>query len=104
VSRRPGLDRGADRPFMAYTRAVSTAAWELVFMMLVLKLPIAYLCAVVWWAIRAEPEQFEHAALVPANEPDPGGEPCPWRRPSPRPRGPVRARVRRARRARVGAL
>jgi hypothetical protein len=86
---------------MAYTRAVSTAAWELVFMMLVLKLPIVYLCAVVWWAIRAEPEQFEHAALVPAND-DPDGEPCPWRRPAPRPRGPVRGRAHRARRARVG--
>jgi hypothetical protein len=89
---------------MAYTRAVSTAAWELVFMMLVLKLPIAYLCAVVWWAIRAEPEQFEHSALVPATA-DPDGEPCPWRRPSPkprRPREPVRGRARRARRAGVG--
>jgi hypothetical protein len=85
---------------MAYTRAVSTAAWELVFMMLVLKLPIVYLCAVVWWAIRAEPKQFEHAALVPAND-DPDGEPCPWRRPAPRPRGPVRGRTHRARR-RVG--
>ncbi|MFI4944292.1 MAG: hypothetical protein ACHP85_13575 [Burkholderiales bacterium] len=29
---------------------------ELVFMMLILKLPILYLGAVCWWAIRAEPQ------------------------------------------------
>jgi hypothetical protein len=31
------------------------AAWEAIFMLLVLKIPLIYLCAVVWWAIRAEP-------------------------------------------------
>src|SRR5262249_8506569 len=29
--------------------------WEIIFMLVVLKIPIVYLCAVVWWAIRAEP-------------------------------------------------
>jgi hypothetical protein len=35
---------------------MSSAAWELFFMMLVLKIPIAYLAFVVWYAIKAEPE------------------------------------------------
>jgi hypothetical protein len=30
--------------------------WELLFMMLLLKIPLVYLCWVVWWAIKAEPE------------------------------------------------
>ena len=77
---------------------MSTNAWELIFMMLVLKLPIAYLIGVVWWAIRATPDPYEPAALVPAapEEPSP---PCPWRarrRPPIRPRG-GRDRVRAAR-------
>ena len=38
-------------------------------MMLILKLPILYLVAVCWWAIRAEPRPLEPAALVP--EPGP---------------------------------
>jgi hypothetical protein len=39
---------------------------EIVFLMLVLKLPILYLVGVVWWAVRAEPRPPEPAALVPA--------------------------------------
>jgi hypothetical protein len=31
------------------------AAWEGIFLLLILKIPLIYLCAVVWWAIRAEP-------------------------------------------------
>ena len=38
---------------------------EIVFLMLILKLPIVYLCGVVWYAIRAEPKPPE-AAIVPA--------------------------------------
>ena len=30
--------------------------WELIFMVLILKIPLVYVCWVVWWAIRAEPE------------------------------------------------
>jgi hypothetical protein len=33
----------------------SVSAWEAIFMLVVLKLPMVYLAAVVWWAIRAEP-------------------------------------------------
>lgn len=29
--------------------------WEAVFLLLILKIPLVYLCVVVWWAIRAEP-------------------------------------------------
>jgi hypothetical protein len=79
---------------------MSTTAWELIFMMFVLKLPIAYLIAVVWWAIRATPDPYEPAALVPAEPEEPlPSEPCPWRerrRPPIRPRG-GRDRVRAAR-------
>jgi hypothetical protein len=71
--------------------------WEIVFMVVILKIPILYVCWVVWWAIRAEP--------TPGAE---GGESVhqvnwrPWRRPEgPRPRrgGPHRGReaVRAAR-------
>lgn len=78
---------------------MSTAAWELVFMMFVLKLPILYLVGVVWWAVRAEPDPYQPAELVPARrEPEPGRPPaCTWRArrtsrgPSPR-RRPAGAR------------
>jgi hypothetical protein len=30
--------------------------WELIFLMVILKIPIVYLCYVVYWAIKAEPE------------------------------------------------
>ena len=36
---------------------------EIIFLMLVLKLPILYLIAVVWWAVRAEPNPEEPAVL-----------------------------------------
>lgn len=60
---------------------MSTAAWELIFMMLVLKLPILYLIGVVWWAIRSTPDPYAPAALVPevpASPHDPAA-PCTWR-------------------------
>jgi hypothetical protein len=58
---------------------------EIVFLMLVLKLPILYLIGVVWWAVRAEPRPPEPAPLlVPA--PD---RPPDFRRPG-RSRRPLR--------------
>ena len=74
--------------------------WEVLFMLLILKIPLAYVCWIVWWAIKAEPE-------VGAE-----GEPFssvwqPWQHPSgsrpPRngPHGvPARASARAARRGR----
>jgi hypothetical protein len=35
---------------------MSAEAWEFLFMMLALKIPIIYLGFVVWYAIKAEPE------------------------------------------------
>jgi hypothetical protein len=80
--------------------------WELIFLMVVLKIPIVYLCAVVWWAIKAEPKPLEGAAVGARLDP----EPNPWRphgrrgRRPPRPRphgGPVRSYPRTARAALV---
>jgi hypothetical protein len=75
--------------------------WEFIFMMLILKIPIVYLCLVVWWAVRAEPKPPE-PALLPAELPEPEPRP-PWRprrsrRPRPGPHGsPALARGRAGR-------
>jgi hypothetical protein len=64
--------------------------WELVFMLVILKIPVVYLCAVVWYAIRAEPEPEggqEHG--FGETEPKPWRPWVYWRRPAvrrPRPR------------------
>jgi hypothetical protein len=73
--------------------------WELIFMMLVLKIPIVYLCLVVYWAIRAEPKPPEPALLPAVPEPSPDRPPA-WtavRRPPRRPPrgGPHTPRGRR---------
>ena len=77
---------------------------EVVFMLVILKIPVVYLCLVVWWAVRAVPDPPE-GAVNPARLPDP--HPCSWsrrgrapRRPSPcsgsrRPAPVLRARVAR---------
>jgi hypothetical protein len=75
--------------------------WELVFMMFVLKIPIIYLCFVVRWAIRAEPEPGGGTAGDPGWGNDPPGW---WRRATTRPGhagphgGPLRTPPRRQRR------
>lgn len=80
---------------------MSTTVWEIIFMVVILKIPIVYLALVVWYAIKAEPE--------PGVGPDQQSTWLPWRAPAgPRPRrgGPhgtrdgVRA-TRPARRDRV---
>lgn len=38
--------------------------WEVVFMLVLLKIPLVYLCMVVWWAIKAEPRDEEPAVGV----------------------------------------
>jgi hypothetical protein len=66
--------------------------WELVFMLVILKIPVVYLCAVVWWAIRAEPRPLEGAArLVPLDLPPS----CGWRERTRR--RPIRPRGGRSR-------
>jgi hypothetical protein len=78
--------------------------WELIWMLVILKIPVIYLCLVVWWAIRAKPEPLEPALRPVAADPDPrpgwrfrGGRPLGPRR---GPRGvPGRGYRRRAARA-----
>jgi hypothetical protein len=73
---------------------------EVVFMLVILKIPVLYLCGVVWWAVRSEPRPLE-GARAPARLPEPD---CPWRRRrprTPRPHGALRRAS--ARRARVAA-
>lgn len=48
------------------------SVWELVFLMLILKIPIAYLCTIVVYAIRAEPSPEEGAAVTVRLDPDSG--------------------------------
>jgi hypothetical protein len=60
--------------------------WELVFLMVILKLPILYLCAVVYYAIKAEPRPEEGAAVTARIGPD--GPDRGWRRLHPRRFGP----------------
>jgi hypothetical protein len=71
---------------------------EILFMMVVLKLPIIYLAAVVYWAVKAEPRPYE-GALLPVSD-DAG--PIRWQPRRPRRDGPHGSPERRqARRATV---
>jgi hypothetical protein len=45
--------------------------WELIWMLVILKIPVVYLCLVVWWAIRSEPKPLEPAMLPAPIEPEP---------------------------------
>jgi hypothetical protein len=78
--------------------------WAFIFMMLILKIPIVYLCLVVYWAIKSEPAPPEPALLPAVLDDDPDRPPA-WtatRRPSRKPRrgGPhTSSRSRRARAA-----
>ena len=51
-------------------------AWEIVFMLVILKIPIVYLCVVIWWAIKAEPTPPDLAEVtVVVRYPAAGGAP-----------------------------
>ena len=72
--------------------------------MVIMKIPILYLCWVVWWAIKSEPGKEEGAALpavLPPDSPEPGWRFRRERRPRPaRPHGgPTRVYQRTARAA-----
>ena len=73
---------------------------ELVFLMVILKIPIVYLCYVVWYAIKAKPERGrgDGAAVLAEPEWPPRGPARPGRasrRRPPRPHGgPTRAYAR----------
>ena len=71
-------------------------------MLLILKIPLAYVCWIVWWAVKAEPEI--------GNDSEPAPVWKPWQQPpGPRPRrggpheSPARAAARSARRSRKAA-
>jgi hypothetical protein len=78
------------------------SVWELVFFMVILKIPIVYLGLVVWHAIKAEPTPEEGAAVTVRVGSDDGGpgwgaHPRPFR---PRPHGgPTRTYPRAPRNA-----
>lgn len=81
--------------------------WELIFLMLIMKIPIAYLGFVVYWAIKSEPRPEAGAAVHAVIDPDAGTGPRRRRQPR-RPRpfrgGPHGAPLRTyARAARVPA-
>ena len=62
---------------------------EIVFLMVILKIPIVYLGWVIWWAIKAEPRPEEGAAVTVATGDDGPGPPRrPRLRPHLRPRRP----------------
>ena len=75
--------------------------WEFIFMMVILKIPIVYLCLVVYWAVKAEPEPPEVVRSgVRAEPPEPR---APWTRRDP-PHGPRRGPERTPVRARRAAV
>lgn len=75
---------------------MSSGWWELIFLMFLMKLPIAYLCAVVWWAVKAEPRP-EEGAIVHAHLPgDPPARSTSHRPPRGHRQGPHGGPVRRA--------
>jgi hypothetical protein len=54
-----------------YTPAMAPdSVWEIVFLMVILKIPIVYLCAVIYYAIKAEPRPEEGAAVTAELGPD----------------------------------
>jgi hypothetical protein len=63
-------------------------AWEIVFMLVVLKIPIVYLCVVVWWAITSEPSPPDLAAVAVVADTPPAGGPSRRRHPRRRPLRP----------------
>jgi hypothetical protein len=70
--------------------------WEFIFLMVVLKIPIIYLCLVVYWAVKGNDRPAEPA---PVHAPRDDGHP--WRPRSRRPRnGPHGSPTRRYARVR----
>ena len=79
--------------------------WEAVFLLLILKIPLIYMCLVVWWAIRAEPREEEPASVAAVTDtPSPPSSPTAPVGTRPRvPHGPSRKAPRRPERERVAA-
>jgi len=82
------------------------SVWEIVFLMVILKIPIVYLCTVVYYAIKAKPVPPAGASVTAELGPD--DEPGSWRHRSAdrrvRPRGgPARSYPRTPRPAHARA-
>ena len=80
--------------------------WELVFLMVILKIPIVYLCGVVYYAIKAEPHPAAGASVTAQLGPDADGTGGSRRAPRRRPRphgGPTRRYARTPRTATIQA-
>ena len=79
--------------------------WEAVFLLVILKIPLIYMCLVVWWAIRAEPRDEEPAAVAAVTDtPSPPAPPTAPVGSRPRvPHGPSRKGPRRTDRERIAA-
>jgi len=60
-------------------------AWEIIFMLVILKIPIVYIAVVIWGAIKSEPDPGELAGVTVVSD-------------TPAPRSPRRARRPRGRR------
>jgi hypothetical protein len=60
------------------------SVWEIVFLMVILKIPIVYLCGVIYYAIKAEPRPEEGAAITAKLGPDDDSGPRRRRRRLPR--------------------
>ena len=69
--------------------------WEIVFLMVILKIPIVYLCVVVYYAIKAEPKPEAGAGVTVQTEPGDSG-PGLRRRPRRPHGGPTRTYPRTA--------
>jgi hypothetical protein len=68
----------------------SDSVWEIVFLMVILKIPIVYLCVVVYYAIKAEPKPEDGAAVtakIGHDDPGPGWQRRTRRRRPRRPHG-----------------
>jgi len=76
--------------------------WELVFLMVILKIPIVYLCMVIYYAVKAEPKPEEGASVTVTVGDDSGPGSNRRRRLRPRPShhgGPTRSYPRTERAA-----
>jgi hypothetical protein len=63
-------------PAAASFTLAALSVWEIVLMLVLLKIPVAYVAWVIWWAIKAEPEIGAQGGTDSVNW-------KPWRRPSP---------------------
>jgi hypothetical protein len=79
---------------------------EIVFLMVILKIPIVYLIGVIYYAIKAEPRPEDGAAVTAElgpDDPGPGRRWLPRRVPRPRPHGGPSRRYPRSPRPAIGA-